>query len=241
MDYKELDPKTHDGPACEDRRLTALVLDDQQIDRMRLIDLCRKAGLNLKFSEAADIREMRRLLDATPFDIVFIDYHLGMETGLDALRIVTSHEEQVHAIPIMVTSMGEHQVVVRAMRSGCVDYLVKDDLDLAEIQRAITSALERRILLAAISQERATRQLARLTVERFAASSAPKMVHILTGMLRRLRNLRSADGIAGDISDQLSALNGACGELIELVDTIRTEFDPSPPRMAADHQGTEAR
>mgnify|MGYP001347609441 CR=1 FL=1 len=241
MDDKELDPKTRDASDCEDRRLTALVLDDQAIDRMRLIDLCRKAGLNLKFSEAADIHEMRRLLDLGPFDIVFIDYHLGMETGLDALRILTSHEEQVRAIPIMVTSMGEHQVVVRAMRAGCLDYLVKDDLDLAEIQRAITSALERRILLAAISQERATRQLARLTIERFAATSAPKMVHILTGMLRRLRSLRSADGSAGDIADQLAELNGACGELIELVDAIRTDFDPAAARRPVEAQGAGAR
>lgn len=229
MDDMELDMKRPDASASLDRRLTALVLDDQQIDRMRLIDLCRKAGLNLKFSEAADIREMRRLLDATPFDIVFIDYHLGMETGLDALRIVTSHEEQVQAIPIMVTSMDEHHVVIRAMRSGCVDYLVKDDLDITEIQRAITSALERRILLAAISQERATRQLARLTVERFAQNSAPKMAQILSGMLRRLRNIRSADGLESDLSDQIAELNGDCGDLIDLVDQIRMQFAAPPP------------
>lgn len=239
MNYSERDEVLSGTADTRQGQLTALVLDDQQIDRMRLVDLCRKAGLSLQFAEATDIREMRHLLDTTSFDIVFIDYHLGMETGLDALRLLTSHADQERAIPIMVTSMGDHQVVVRAMRSGCVDYLVKDDLSIAEIQRAITSAVERRILLAALSQERATRQLARLTVERFAQSSGPRMVHILTGMLRRLRNLRSADSLDGDVAEQLTALNGACGELIELVDTMQMQFDPRP--QATPMPVTEAR
>ena len=117
--------------------LNILSVDDDQIDRMRLKKTCQKAGLSIEFHEAANLHEMRTKLDEIYFDLIFLDHNLGMDTGLDALKIVMCHEDQVQAIPIMLTSSTDYQIAVDAMRQGCADYIVKEELSDSSVRTCI--------------------------------------------------------------------------------------------------------
>ena len=116
--------KIGDNP---DRVFNVLFLDDQEADRMRLRRFLRKAGLEFQDFEAHDLTSFREQLDQHSMDIVFIDYHLEMENGLDALRHLIAHEDQASALPIMVSSVDRHDVIIEAMRMGCADYTVKEE------------------------------------------------------------------------------------------------------------------
>ena len=141
-------------PPQVDTTFRILSIDDDPIDRMRIRTLCRKAGVGDDIDEAHNIAEMRALLDEGGYDIVFIDYHLGLETGREALDVLLQHEDQANAIPIMVTSVTDHQVAIDAMRAGCSDYLVKEEMSVETLRKSIVSSLERRILLSAVSEMR---------------------------------------------------------------------------------------
>ncbi|MBT8414730.1 MAG: hybrid sensor histidine kinase/response regulator [Boseongicola sp.] len=130
--------------------LDVLILDDLEADRMRVRRLCRKAGLDFELHEAHDLASFRERINSTKMDLVFLDYHLAMDTGLDALQLLQAQEDQVNAIPIMITSIDRYDIAVEAMRAGCADYLTKEELSVDSIRKSIISAFERRILISAL-------------------------------------------------------------------------------------------
>jgi DNA-binding NtrC family response regulator len=208
--------------------LSVLIVDDEEVDRQRLHSFCQKAGLRFDVSEAANIAQLRERLDEKAFDFVFLDYHLGMETGLEALHVLTSHEEQDNAVPIMVTSVGQSNIIIEAMRSGCADYLIKDEISVESLRKSVSSALERRILLAALSRERAVRRIAAATVDRISRSCAPDMRRILSTMTRRLRTIQSANPSCVVLRGEVLVLSGSCGELFGFLDELCAMFDAEP-------------
>ncbi len=202
--------------------LRALVLDDNPIDRKRLRRLCTKAGLHLDFSEAGSLAEMRARMDDDAFDIVFIDYHLGMETGLDALRMLLAHEDQSQAIPIMVTSFARHDIAVEAMREGCADYLIKEELGVGALRKSLSSAFERRILLTALGEAKVMQGNLRKAMLRFRNSCGPEMRGIIGHVLKSTRDLRKRAADDPDMLSSLTALERGCGDLTVLFDDLMT-------------------
>ncbi len=173
------------------KRLTALVLDDEEADRYRLMKTCAKAGLDLTFSEAASVAEMEPLLSRGPYDIVFIDYHLGIATGQDALELVLAHPLQKDCVAIMVTSVDRHDVIIRAMRTGCHDYLIKEELGIEALRKSVASAFERNLMRRAQSDDHARIVELEATLKRIDDSLRPEMHRILSSLLRRIRSVAS--------------------------------------------------
>ena len=153
-------------PALQPVMLNILSVDDDEVDRLRLGKLCRKAGMKAEFFEAANLEEMRRQLDKEQFDLVFLDHNLGMDTGLDALKLLLTHEEQVQAVPIMLTSSTSYQTAVEAMRRGCSDYIVKEELSADALIKSVVSAIERRALYGELSSARASEKELRRIFQR---------------------------------------------------------------------------
>lgn len=207
-------------------RLRALVIDDDEIDHLRIQQIARKAGLDLDFVEAFTIEEMRAKLE-TPFDLVFIDYNLGLETGLNALKVLQTHEEQVEAIPIMLTSVTRRTIAVEAMRRGCADYLVKEELTIDSLRKSIVSAFERRMFYAAMSDARAFHGALRRTVTRFMNTCGPDMREILSSTLKSLRRIRAEEATAGLLDENFTTLERGCNDLIVFLDDLISLIDLS--------------
>lgn len=169
----------------------ALLLDDSEVDRARLIRVCRQAGLDLAFSECATIAEFAELLDQSAFDVVFLDYMLVQGDGLIALEMTRRHPIQRHAAAIMVAGEGQVQVVVDAMKNGCSDFIIKNHVSPDVIYRAVSNALEKSALRSALSDEEQMRAEMQKSLGRFAQSCGAEMRTILSAMLRRLRSMKT--------------------------------------------------
>jgi PAS domain S-box-containing protein len=80
-------------------------------------------------------------------DIYFIDYRLGVKTGLDLLRepSLQQNEEPI----ILLTGQGNQAIDNEAMRLGAVDYLIKSELNPEKLERCIRYSLERAAILKA--------------------------------------------------------------------------------------------
>ncbi|MBF9031758.1 response regulator [Rhodobacterales bacterium HKCCE3408] len=155
------------------RRLSVLILDDEAADRMRLVRLMRQAGLQIDVTEVAEVEGFGPALDAASYDLVFIDYWLGLENGLDALALLAAHDGQAMAAAIMLTGATDPEVIVEAMRSGCVDYIVKAHLDVGTLRACIATAFERRVMSAAMREGNDLRAAIRRLVERLARGRVP--------------------------------------------------------------------
>lgn len=172
------------------KRMNVMVLDDSEVDRKTIIRLCNRAGLNCTFGEADSLHSLSIAMDHTSFDLIFIDYLLGHESGLDAVKMALEHETQTSAAAIMVAGEGQIDIAVEAMRLGCADYLTKSMLTVDALQKSIATAIERTVIKARFAQEAHTRKDLESTIKRYAEASTAEMRTLLSATLRRVRLMR---------------------------------------------------
>ncbi|MFO0939628.1 MAG: sigma-54 dependent transcriptional regulator [Pirellulales bacterium] len=102
------------------RNRRILIVEDQKKERDALARVLKMEGYAPV--GVPGIKEIGEYL-GTQFDLVICDLRLGMECGLDALRVV---RENWHGVPvIMVTAYGAIDSAVNAIKSGAIDYLTK--------------------------------------------------------------------------------------------------------------------
>ncbi|HZH95239.1 MAG TPA: response regulator, partial [Flavisolibacter sp.] len=109
-----------------------------------------------KFSEAIDIVEKRI------YDLYFVDYRLGANTGLDFLKeaMRLGCEEPI----VLLTGKGNKKIDIEAMQTGATDYLIKTDLNEDKLGRCIRYSLERTSYLKALrANERKYRNIFELS------------------------------------------------------------------------------
>lgn len=223
--------------------LNVLIVDDDEVDRLRLRKTCQKVGLMTEFREAQNLEEMRQQLDREEFDLVFLDHNLGMDTGLDALKILQSHEDQVQAVPIMLTSSTSYRLAVEAMRRGCADYIVKEELSVDSLIKSVASAIERRALYSQLSSARRSEHELLQVFKRFMDSCGPELRVLLRRALASVRTIKSEAMSDADFNPQalsdFTMLERGCKDLVVFMDDMETVVSEgwacassaSPPRL----------
>jgi PAS domain S-box-containing protein len=75
------------------------------------------------------------------YDIYFVDYRLGNETGLELLK--EAIRMQCDRPIILLTGKGNKAIDIEAMKSGATDYLIKSELNTEKLERCIRYSLDR--------------------------------------------------------------------------------------------------
>ncbi|MBY5971251.1 response regulator [Ferrimonas balearica] len=122
--------------------IDVLVLDDSRFDALQLQRDCRSTDLPVRVSIASGIEEFRQMLQARRYHVVFIDYLLPDGDGLAAQEMLRGIEKNDQAPVVMISGEARHDVAVEAIRSGCIDYKAKTDLDRDALKSLILRALE---------------------------------------------------------------------------------------------------
>jgi len=123
-----------------------LVVDDEQ----DFLDSVAR-GLRLEGYDNLTLvlrsRDVPALLDEKTFDCAFLDISMPEVDGLELLQIIKERSPRTECI--MVTAQESAAFVVRAMKLGAYDYLVKPTTP-ADLGQTLERALERRRLLEAL-------------------------------------------------------------------------------------------
>jgi len=101
-------------------RYRIMLIEDDRVDQMAFNRSVKESGSPHDYTIASSVAEAKTILNSTRFDVVIADYLLGDGTVFDIF------EMGVDAPIIVVTGAGDEETVVRAMRAGAYDYLVKD-------------------------------------------------------------------------------------------------------------------
>lgn len=101
---------------------TIMIVDDAIFMRSFLRDILGKAGFNV-VAEAANGLEAVALYEQFKPNLVTMDITMPEKSGLDALReiLLSDPEAQV----IMCSAMGQHSMVLDALKTGAKDFVVK--------------------------------------------------------------------------------------------------------------------
>ena len=123
-----------------------LIVEDDPVQRQ----LIRKnlEARDYPVIEAGSRKEAREAVVGHPVDVAVVDYKLGEETGIDAIRDMLAANPLV--TPIMVTAYGNIERAVEAVRAGAYDYIVKP-LDFEKFLLILERASERQKLKKEIS------------------------------------------------------------------------------------------
>ncbi|MEM9490600.1 MAG: ATP-binding protein, partial [Myxococcota bacterium] len=120
-----------------------LVVEDDRVDSMAVRRALTRSVEQVSIVEARSVDDGLRLLEQQDFDCALVDYSLPDGTAIDLvnrLDPVNSRE-----LPILVlTGLADDITAIEALKQGVQDYLTKDNLDAAQLWRAIRYAVERK-------------------------------------------------------------------------------------------------
>lgn len=137
--------------------LTVLVIEDDEDDFVITRGLlAAQERTRFQVEWAASYEDARQAITEGAHDVYLVDYRLGAHTGLELVREAFDEEERPPVI--VLTGQGDYEVDLEATLLGVTDYLLKDQLNAATLERSIRYA---------VSNHQALREL-RQTQERYA-------------------------------------------------------------------------
>src|SRR5215217_2745754 len=159
-----------------------LVAEDETIIRLDLVELLRRAGMDV-VAEARDGEEAVSLAREHRPDLAIMDVKMPHVDGIDAARRILEERP----IPIvMLTAYGQDELVARAVEAGVFGYLVKPFRE-SDLLPAIHAARARHRELVELREE--TESLA-------AALAARKTIERAKGLLMEREGLSEEDAFA---------------------------------------------
>ncbi len=119
--------------------LQLLVVEDDEEDFLLLRHMLEHAFRHAKVEHVASVNRALARCDSVFYDLLFCDYRLGEQTGLELLHQLRSRD--INAPVIFLTGQGDEEVAVQAMRGGAIDYLVKSKLTEQALGQAVSYAI----------------------------------------------------------------------------------------------------
>jgi two-component system NtrC family sensor kinase len=117
-----------------------LLIDDNSIDRARIIQELEREFPALRVRQAGDEGQCAEALRAGEFDLVLLDYLMPWTDGLTILRTVKTRFPDCPVI--MVTGSGNEELAVEAIKAGLDDYVLKTPKHLARLPAAVRASWE---------------------------------------------------------------------------------------------------
>jgi signal transduction histidine kinase len=172
-----------------------LIVDDSETDAFFLRKRLERAGYAVVAERVDTATELRRTLDASPWDLVICDYHIPGFGALQALKIA---DELGSEVPFIVVSgvIGE-EAAADCMRAGAHDFVLKDSLS------RLVPAIEREL-----AESKRHAEQARMRAE-LARSEE---------LLLRSEKLRALGEMAAGISHDLKNLLNPLSLHIQLIE-----------------------
>ena len=188
------------------RALQVLVLDDSEVDRLRLDRLLGRIGDAVETRFADDLPSFRLRLDERKFDAIFLDYSLPAGTGLDAARMLREHPLNGSVRPIMVTGEDRSDRAVSAIRDGCANFLPKQGLSAETLRLAVSEAISQRAEAPVEAQVDAVLQA-------IDDAGVAQLRPIASRMMRQVRALKDAP-LDERMARNLSGIDTGSAELL---------------------------
>ena len=167
-------------------KTSILVVDDEPAFLDSVVRMLRIEGYE-HITAVDDPTSVLPLFDDQTFDIAFLDITMPKMDGLDLLKFIKEKSPQTECI--MITANDSIPMVIKAVRRGAYDYLIKPIMP-EQLTHAMERALERRTLLESIILK-STRDVKR------ALDNPEAFSEILTGNRKMIRLLHEAELHAG--------------------------------------------
>ncbi len=217
-----------------------LVLEDCATDRRAMERYAAKTDLDLDFHFVETLEALKDVIETKQFHLAILDYHVPDGTGLEALKVVARSFLNRECATIMIATETEINIAVTAMKSGCSDFILKDDLSPAMLRRTIVNALQKSVLSAKVAE--AGRKLVglRAAVREHSEISSSMMTPMLKRSLAQISALEFLRQQSGQTPTdiRLDIIADNCRDMLKICEAIErdgalaTESLSLPPNPA---------
>jgi DNA-binding response OmpR family regulator len=206
-----------------------LLVDDEQ-DAYVLLRSCLSEiqGTKYKLEWVPSIDEGKDALKRGEHDVYLVDYQIGAREGTELL-----HEAKALGLTspiVMLTSLGLHETDVECMNLGAADYLNKDFLYPAILERVLRYAMERQRMQDRLAQQTAYRERVQ-TLEKLGEELRPVSNSILM-----MSQMLSGTQLTDEQSHYLKTILQAAGILNRLTEQMKKSSWNEMQPEAAKHQ-----
>ena len=123
-------------------RIDVLLIEDDEDDFFIVRNLLRRAAsMECCLTWVQQYEEGVEEVVSEKYDVALVDYRLGARDGLTLMREAV--RKGCRTPKILLTGQGDRAVDVKAMEAGATDYLVKAEVDVATLERALRYAHQR--------------------------------------------------------------------------------------------------
>ncbi len=124
------------------KALSILVIDDDKDDIYIVCDYLKSiTDFDITIDTEINYAKAEQRIAENKHDLYFVDYLLGIKTGLDLIQASINNGNRKPFI--LLTGKGYHTVDMQAAQSGAYDYLVKGEINSELLERSIRYSLER--------------------------------------------------------------------------------------------------
>lgn len=187
----------------EHHRIRVLLIDDCESDRALIRQhLARVEGQQLDVVCAGSMQEGLAHLKDQSFDVCLVDNCLGSGTGIELIEATANWLDRPPMI--VLTGNMDRQTDLNAMRAGAADYLNKQEMTSALLERSIRFAIERAQttlqiqMINADLREEIERRVA-LQDELIEVSRQAGMAEVATGVLHSVGNVLNSINISVNV------------------------------------------
>jgi signal transduction histidine kinase len=113
----------HDGKS---QTLRVLFVEDSEPDTLLLLRALQRGGFQTAHEQVATARELRAVLEKSPWDLILADHAMPNFSAPEALALVKRAGLDIPFI--IVSGHIEEEMAVSAMQAGAHDYIMKDRL-----------------------------------------------------------------------------------------------------------------
>ncbi|MDQ8183234.1 response regulator [Pelagicoccus sp. SDUM812005] len=132
-------------------RMRILVVQESEVDREFLKRLFEARGMRNRFglTFATNQEAALALLDEERFDVLLLDLGLSVEVDMEKLDALQEHA----SCPLVILSALDNEEIARkVMQKGVQEYLSKNELSAAALERTINHSIERYRLIVELSK-----------------------------------------------------------------------------------------
>jgi len=211
------------------KSIRVLLIDDDQDDYLLTQDLILELGGRYSLDWIGTYEEGLDAICGGTFDVILLDYRLGMRSGIELLREGLAHG---CAGPIiLLTGQGQSRTDLEALDAGADDYLEKSGLTAAVLERSIRYALAQRLAEARLERKvvERTEELARANdalreadrrKDEFLSTLGHELRNPLAPILNALEIIRLCGDNAEAVAQQRDRLERQVKQMVRLVDDL---------------------
>ncbi len=182
-----------------DNRINVLIVEDDEDDYILTTALLTEINPERFTPEwVKRFEEATERIAGNHFDVCLLDYRLGSHDGIELLR--HAREKGNNAPVILLTGQGDPEIDLEAMKAGAADYLVKGQINAANLERSIRYAIQQRqmederISLVRAQEARKQAEAANKTKDEFLAMISHELRTPLNSLLGWVSILRGNKG-----------------------------------------------